>query len=67
MLASSVLENRFFQNETARAVEMPMRRYMQGTLDFTCAVYAVINSLSVIHNLDLATGRMILAETLQAL
>lgn len=44
-----------------------MRRYMQGTLDFTCAVYAVINSLSVIHNLDLATGRMILAETLQAL
>ncbi len=44
-----------------------MRRYMQGTLDFTCGVYAVINALSVIHNLDLAAGRLILAEALRTL
>ncbi len=37
---------------------------MQGTLDYACAVYAVINALSAVHNLDLAGGRRILAETL---
>ena len=44
-----------------------MRRYLQGTLDFNCAVYAVINALSVIHNLDLTVGRNILADAMHSL
>ena len=39
------------------------RRYLQGTLDFACAIYAVINALSCTHNLDLAGGRRIFQET----
>lgn len=40
-----------------------MRRYLQGTLDFACAVYAVINALSVMYALDLAGARHIFKET----
>ena len=39
------------------------RRYLQGTLDFACAIYAVINALSCSHGLDLAGGRRIFQET----
>ncbi|MDR3175575.1 MAG: hypothetical protein LBU06_03460 [Desulfovibrio sp.] len=41
-----------------------MRRYLQGTLDFACAVYAVINAASRIYRLDLATAREIFQRTL---
>lgn len=44
-----------------------MRRYMQGTLDFTCGIYAVINALSCTHGLELAQARKIFQETMQAL
>lgn len=40
-----------------------MRRYLQGTLDFACAVYAVINALSVTYALDLSGARKIFKET----
>lgn len=39
-----------------------MRCYLQGTLDFACGVYAVINALSVTHGLDLAGARAIFRE-----
>lgn len=41
-----------------------MRQYFQGTLDFACGVYAVINALSLTHNIPLLTARRIFAETL---
>ena len=44
-----------------------MRRYMQGTLDFACGIYAVINALSCIYGLDLAHARKIFQETVHAL
>ena len=44
-----------------------MRRYMQGTLDFTCGIYAVINALSCTHGLNLANARKIFQETLHEL
>lgn len=40
-----------------------MRRYLQGTLDFACGIYAVINALSLTHSLDLAGARAIFRET----
>ena len=39
-----------------------MRRYLQGTLDFACGLYAVINALACIHNLELAKARSLLQE-----
>lgn len=39
------------------------RRYLQGTLDFACAIYAVINALSCTHGLNLTGGRKIFQET----
>jgi len=36
-----------------------MRRYLQGTLDFACGIYAVINALSCTHTIDLAAARSI--------
>ena len=50
---------------TARAGEEKRvaRRYLQGTLDFACAIYAVINALACSHGLDLAGGRRIFQET----
>ena len=44
-----------------------MRRYMQGTLDFACGIYAVINALSCMHGLDLAGARKIFQETMLVL
>ena len=44
-----------------------MRRYMQGTLDFTCGIYAVVNALSCIYGLELAQAKKIFQETLQTL
>ncbi len=41
-----------------------MRRYLQGTLDYTCGVYAVINALSCTYGLDLNSARGILQEAL---
>lgn len=41
-----------------------MRRYLQGTLDFACGIYAVINALSCMYGLDLAGARKIFQETL---
>ncbi|MDR2800135.1 MAG: hypothetical protein LBB52_02575 [Desulfovibrio sp.] len=37
---------------------------MQGTLDFACAVYAVINAVSCVYYLDLAAAREIFQRTL---
>lgn len=39
------------------------KRYLQGTLDFACAAYAVINALSCACKLDLAGARRIFQET----
>lgn len=33
-----------------------MRRYLQGTLDYACGIYAVINALSLCHNLGFGAG-----------
>ncbi len=44
-----------------------MRRYLQGTLDYACGLYAVVNALACTHGLDLARGRYIFQETLLAL
>ncbi|MDL2267667.1 hypothetical protein LJC46_06740 [Desulfovibrio sp. OttesenSCG-928-G15] len=41
-----------------------MRRYLQGTLDFCCGVYAVLNALSCLYSIDLQTGRKIFQQTL---
>ena len=40
-----------------------MRRYLQGTLDFACGIYAVINALSCLRGLDLAGARRVFQET----
>jgi hypothetical protein len=40
---------------------------MQGTLDFTCGIYAVVNALSRTHGIDLENARSIFRETLLAL
>lgn len=39
-----------------------MRRYLQGTLDFACGIYAVINALSCIYSIPLAEARRLLTE-----
>jgi hypothetical protein len=44
-----------------------MRRYLQGTLDFACAIYAVINALACTRGLNLADARKIYGETSLAL
>lgn len=44
-----------------------MRRYLQGTLDYACGIYAVINALSCTHSLDLPGARKIFQETLLSL
>ncbi len=44
-----------------------MRRYMQGTLDFACGIYAVINALSRTHGLDLENARGIFRESILTL
>lgn len=40
-----------------------MRRYLQGTLDFACGIYAVINAFSHVHGLNLAGARRIYRES----
>jgi len=40
---------------------------MQGTLDFTCGIYAVINALSCAYGLELAQAKKIFQETMQTL
>ena len=40
------------------------RRYLQGTLDYFCGIYCVINALSCLNSLNLQQGRQILAETI---
>lgn len=44
-----------------------MRCYFQGTLDYACGIYAVINALSCTHGLDLAAARRILQEFFECL
>lgn len=39
-----------------------MRRYIQGTLDFACGIYAVINAFSHIHALNLSGARRMFME-----
>ncbi len=39
-------------------------RYMQGTLDFACGIYAVINGLALTHNLRLGAARGLLSMAL---
>ncbi|MDR2669611.1 MAG: hypothetical protein LBC14_06645 [Desulfovibrio sp.] len=41
-----------------------MRRYLQGTLDFACAVYAVINAVGCVRDLRLPEARDIFSATL---
>ncbi len=43
-----------------------MRRYLQGTLDYACGVYAVINALGCTHGIDLQRARLIFQESLLA-
>lgn len=42
-----------------------MRHYYQGTLDFACALYAVINALAVTHDLGIAKGGAIYTGTME--
>lgn len=44
-----------------------MRCYFQGTLDYACGIYAVINALSCTHGLDLAGARRILQDLFETL
>lgn len=44
-----------------------MRRYLQGTLDYACGMYAVINALSCLYGLDLAGARHIFQDSLLTL
>jgi hypothetical protein len=44
-----------------------MRQYFQGTLDFACGLYAVMNALACIHSLDLARARSLFQEFLGVL
>lgn len=44
-----------------------MRRYLQGTLDFACGIYAVINGLSITHDIPLTDARLIFQDTHAAL
>lgn len=44
-----------------------MRRYLQGTLDYACGIYAVINALSLCHNLGLEQARHIYLYSMEAI
>lgn len=44
-----------------------MRRYFQGTLDFACGIYAVINALACTHSIELPRARRIFQEILTEL
>jgi hypothetical protein len=44
-----------------------MRLYYQGTLDYACGLYAVINALACTHGLDLNNARDIFQESLRSL
>ncbi len=39
-----------------------MRRYLQGTLDFACGIYAVINALACTHGLELAEAKRLFQD-----
>ena len=41
-----------------------MRRYMQGTLDYHCAIYAFINALACLGKADLSDARRIFEDTM---
>lgn len=43
------------------------RRYLQGTLDFHCGIYSVINALACLRDVRLQTARTILSESVLAL
>ncbi|MDR1686031.1 MAG: hypothetical protein LBR82_06280 [Desulfovibrio sp.] len=43
-----------------------MRRYLQGTLDFSCAVYAAVNAIGCVRDLRLPEARDIFNTTLDA-
>lgn len=44
-----------------------MRRYLQGTLDYACGIYAVVNALACTHSLELEAARRIFQESLEGL
>ena len=44
-----------------------MRRYLQGTLDFACGIYALVNALSCTHAIDLNKARIVFRESLEEL
>jgi hypothetical protein len=44
-----------------------MRQYFQGTLDFACGLYALINALACIHNLELTRARALFQDLLSDL
>lgn len=43
------------------------RRYLQGTLDFHCGIYGVINALACLRGISLQAARTILSESVLAL
>lgn len=43
------------------------RRYLQGTLDFHCGIYSVINALACLKDIGLQSARTILSESVLAL
>lgn len=43
------------------------RRYLQGTLDYHCGVYSVINALACLRGISLQAARTILSESIIAL
>lgn len=43
------------------------RRYLQGTLDYYCGIYCVINALSCLYNIELSTARFIFSESILSL
>jgi hypothetical protein len=43
-----------------------MRSYLQGTLDFACGIYAVINAVACVRGLRLTEARSIFSATLEA-
>ncbi|MDR1945736.1 MAG: hypothetical protein LBQ51_01015 [Desulfovibrio sp.] len=42
-----------------------MRRYLQGTLDYACGIYAVINAVACVHDLRLPEARKIFNATME--
>ncbi len=43
------------------------RRYLQGTLDFHCGIYSVVNALACLRGISLQAARTILSESVIAL